>query len=221
MVSAVSELDRLTAAALLAAEGTAASARAAIAALPWLAAAIRADRAAGRFAAWGPSTVIDENTGSAVVPQALFDELHRRAGLEGVWPIGNAGLLHCYGYLLSLAATPYGLKRDRWIGGVLARACGLTEHAFHPWSEGASLLARAMDAAASLLTTPAASATRVIDGRQTRVALSAAEGRAALAYAVAPTPTSSPLLITMFPVAEASVPLTEFESDPRLRWNAV
>lgn len=221
MVSAVSELDSLTAAAALAADNTLAGARAAIDALPWLSRAVDDDRASGRFTAWGLSTVIDENTGTAVTARPLFEELHRRAGLATTWPIGNAGLLHCYGYLLSLEVTPYGLKRDRWVEGALAQACGLTADAFHPWHEGPTLLARAMTAASALLARPAASATEQIDGRETRLALSAEAGPAALAYAVAPAPGVAPLLVTMFPVAVASDPLDEFTADPRLRWNAM
>lgn len=221
MVSAVSELRQLTLAASGAADGSLASARAALAALPWLDRSIRDDRAADRFGAWGRSTAIDENTGSAVIAPALFDELHRRAGIAAAWPIGNAGLLHCYGYLLSLEATPYGLKRARWIDDTLALACGLSADGFLPWREGPTLLTRAAAAASALLRSPAIDATGVIGGRETRVAFADTEGPTALAYAVAPSPGARPLLVTMFPVAEASVPLESFENDPRLHWNAV
>jgi len=99
----------------------------------WLAEQIEADAAAGRFSSWGRSTVIDENTGSPVISEALFAELHRIAGLDAGWPLGNAGLLHVYGYLLSPVNTPYGRKRDRWLGGGVARAFGLPDDAFAPW----------------------------------------------------------------------------------------
>lgn len=221
MVNAVSELAQLTHAALLAAEGTASGAHAAVEALPWLARAIRDDRRVDRFVAWGRSTVVDENTGTAVIPRALFEELHERAGVVVEWPIGNAGVLHCYGYLLSLEPTPYGLKRDRWTEGALAQACGLPADAFHPWREGPTLLARAAAAASSLLATPTAGATQVIDAREARLALGAADGPAALAYAVVPHAGAAPLLVTMFPVGDAAAPLAEFRADPRLRWNAV
>lgn len=221
MVSAVSELEKLAKAANLAAGGTASGARTAIDALPWLAPAIREDRSAGRFAAWGRSTVVDENTGVAVIPRALFEELHERAGIDADWPIGNAGLLHCYGYLLSLEPTPYGLKRDRWTEGELARACRLPPDAFQPWLEGPTLLARATSAATALAIDPAVGARQSIGGREARLALSAARGQVALTYAVAPAVGTAPLLVTMFPVADAAAALTEFQADPRLRWNAV
>jgi hypothetical protein len=99
----------------------------------WLAEQIGADAAADRFSLWGRSTVVDENTGSPVILEALFVELHRIAGLDAVWPIGNAGLLHVYGYLLSTVDTPYGRKRERWLDGGGARAFGLPDDAFAPW----------------------------------------------------------------------------------------
>lgn len=220
-MSAVSELEQLTRAAERAADGSPAAARDAIDGRPWLGAAIRDDRAAGRFAAWGRSTIIDENTGAAVIPRALFEELHRRAGISPEWPIGNAGLLHCYGYLLSVEPTPYGLKRDRWTEGALARACGRTADAFLPWHAGPTLLARATAAASALLAAPAVGAAQETDGRETRLALGAMEGPSALAYAVAPTSDAAPLLVTLFPVADAALPFAEFRAHPRLRWNAV
>lgn len=80
-----------------------------LAEIPWLGAAIDADARAGRFGRWGRSTVIDENVEAAVIPEALFAALHARAGLRAEWPVGNAGLVHVYGYLLSTVPTPYGL----------------------------------------------------------------------------------------------------------------
>jgi len=113
----------------------------------WMAEQIAADAAAGRFARWGRSTVVDENTREPVLSRELFDGLHELAGLGGsagevagagadagiAWPIGNAGLLHVYGYLLSTVETPYGRKRDRWLDGGVARAFGLPADAFAPW----------------------------------------------------------------------------------------
>ncbi|MGJ0389132.1 amino acid deaminase [Microbacterium sp. CGR1] len=217
----MSEIDRLSHAATLARADTLTSARAALDSIPWLGSAIDDDSAARRFDAWGHSTAIDENTGTAVISGALFDVLHGRAGIAASWPVGNAGLLHCYGYLLSLEATPYGLKRDRWLHGELAQACGLHPDAFLPWVDDTTLLARATSAAAAILRSPATSAARTIDGRATRVAFSADRGPSALAYEVAPAHGDAPLLVTLFPVGDASSVIDEFRTARDMRWNAV
>lgn len=217
---AVSELALLDAAAVAAARGTRSDAVAAVEELDWLGSSIDDDRASGRFSLWGRSSAIDENTRSATVPRALFEVLHERAGLSATWPVGNAGVLHCYGYLLSLEPTPYGLKRQRWLGPELAASCGLPADAFLPWRAGPSLLARATTAASALLDGPT-TRTRTVDGRATRMALSAASGPTALAYAVAADAASAPLFVTMFPVADAAAAITDFNSTARLRWNAV
>ncbi|MBT9607398.1 amino acid deaminase [Microbacterium sp.] len=203
-------MQTLDAAASLAATAPAS----AIDSLPWLAAALADDRAADRFAAWGRSTVIDENVGAAVLPRALFDELHRRAGLEATWPVGNAGVLHVYGYLLSSTPTPYGLKRERWLSGELERACGLPDGALLPWAGSQTLLSRTT-AAASTLLARADSVAEMVDGRAARIAFGPplADGTAALAYAV------DDSIVTMFPVADPAA-LRDGLGTPRLRWNA-
>lgn len=186
----------------------------AISSLPWLAASLAEDAAAGRFAAWGRSTVVDENVGEAVLSRALFDELHLRAELEASWPVGNAGLLHVYGYLLSTTPTPYGLKRERWLTDDLALACGLEGGAFSPWNPSGTLLSRVTAAAASLLSR-ADAIDEAVEGRSTRIALGdpLPDGAAALAYAV------DGLIVTMFPVADPAA-LRSGLGAPRLRWNA-
>ncbi len=203
-----------------AARDTPADAAAAVDMLEWLTTSIAEDRATARFDAWGRSSVIDENVGKPVIGRALFAHLHEIAGLDAGWPIGNAGVLHCYGYLLSRVTTPYGLKRERWLGAELARAYGLPDGAFVPWAGERTLLARAADAASALLSAPAISRTLRVDGRETRVALSATTGPGALAYSVANAPEAAPVLVTTFPVADVSAIVTELESEPRLRWNA-
>lgn len=220
-MNAVSGIDDLTTAAIRAQSDSATAARAAIDSLPWLVASLEDDRAHGRFYAWGRSTVVDENTGAPVISRALFDELHRRAGMAAQWPVGNAGLLHCYGYLLSLVETPYGLKRQRWVTPALAEACALAPDAFLPWLAGATLLDRAGAAASGILHDATLSRTATVDGRHTRAGVTREQGPSVLAYAVAGAAETAPLLITMFPVADAGVVLTEFASTPRLRWNAV
>jgi hypothetical protein len=181
----------------------------------WLGAAIDEDTAAGRFSSWGASTVIDEHTGGPVVPRALFEALHDRAGLVATWPVGNAGLLHVYGYLLSEVPTPYGLKRERWLDGALARAFGLPDDEFVPWARTSSLLSRVTAAAEEVLARPV----RTADGPSGRMRLALGDSTdtdaVALVYAI------DESLITTFPVASAAAVLADWDADPgRLRWNA-
>ena len=119
--------------------------------LPWFVVQIRADAEAGRCAEWGRSTVIDDNVGGAVIPQPLFDELHSLAGLPERWPVGNAGVMHVYGYLLSTVPTPYGPKRNRWLNSQLSGALGLADDAFTPWRSSPSTLERVAAVALPML----------------------------------------------------------------------
>ena len=120
---------------------------------------IARDAEAGRFDDWALSTVIDENIQSPVISRAQFVELHAAAGIAATWPIGNAGLLHVYGYLLSTVATPYGLKGDRWRNGQLAGQFSLAPEAFLLESAdaaGETVLHRVTAAALPHLAHPAA-----------------------------------------------------------------
>lgn len=185
----------------------------------WLGAAIVEDAAAGRFAQWARSSVIDENTGAPVVPRAVFEALHARAGLSAAWPVGNAGLLHAYGYLLSTAPTPYGLKRERWLGGDLARACGLPADAFVPWVGESTLLDRATAAITALFERAPLLRERV--GEVTGVTALGEPGpggAAPLGYALE---TAQRRFVTLFPVADPAAVRREITTGtPRLRWNA-
>lgn len=191
-----------------------------------LAAQIEQDAAAGRFAHWGLSTVIDENTGTAVISPEVFAELHRLARLDPSWPVGNAGLIHVYGYLLSTVSTPYGLKRDRWTSGDVARALGLEPDAFVPWSassqstplhrleQALSPIFAARDQAPGAVFVMHESSARI----RTATVLVRHPGTeySALLYAV------DGKLLTAFPfeITRASVDALQAEP-PRLRYNAV
>lgn len=193
---------------------------AAVAAVPGLAHQLAADAASGRFAEWGRSSAIDENVGEAVIPEGLFATLHRRAACAAQWPVGNAGLLHVYGYLLSDVETPYGLKRTRWLDGALARAYGLPVDEFRPTECGSTLLARVTQAARALLQTRTVRVDDV-DGVATRTAMGRvpSEGPYALVYAV--DRGDGEKVVTTFPVADPAALLTGLEAEePRLRWNA-
>lgn len=190
----------------------------AIASLAWFADSVADDRSHNRFNAWGRSTVIDENIGEAVLSRGLFDALHEAAGLECAWPIGNAGLLHCYGYLLSDAATPYGLKRDRWLTPDLARASGKPDDYFEPNAPDTTLLERVAAVMNRAFDDPAADLMRIDAAPHTsEICFIAHRAHAAVAYRV------DPKLMTTFPIG-ASVEATRAviaAEPPRLRWNAV
>ncbi|RZU65765.1 hypothetical protein EV379_2103 [Microterricola gilva] len=198
---------------------------------PWLAAQVAADADAGRFALWGESTVIDEHSGTAVVGRPLFDLLHELAGVRAVWPVGNAGLLHVYGYLFSEEKTPFGYKRERWMGGGVAAALDLPSEHFSPWTVHGTetLLQRVTDAALPRLGAepghagPAASVDEWDAAvlARTRVVV-AADGSAALVYGVRWPDSGAPMrLVTIFPVEAASAEWLRAlgSGPPRLRYN--
>lgn len=202
---------------------------------PWLAAQVAVDAGAGRFALWGESTVIDEHSGTAVIGPALFELLHELAGIRASWPVGNAGLLHVYGYLFSEEETPFGYKRERWTGGGVAAALGLPSTHFSPWTVPVhgtgTLLQRVTDAALPWLGDApghaGAGCAAWVDewdgavlGR-TRV-VTAETGAAALVYGVrAGFDAGTPMrLVTIFPVAATAEWLRGLGAGPpRLRYN--
>ncbi|MBV0896112.1 amino acid deaminase [Microbacterium sp. NC79] len=210
---------------------------------------MRRDAEAGRFAVWGQSTLIDEFTGVPSIEKDLFDTLHAAAGIDAEFPIGNAGVLHVYGYWFSEVPTPFGYKRDRWADGALAQALGLEPDAFHLTSgsgtagadsgttgadsgttgagSGTTLLERVTAAVLPALISPPANAhsadVPVGDVITRVVTLSPRAGTpSALVYGSAPV--SAPTdwrLITTFPLAsDPAAMVAECIADPRLRFNA-
>ena len=181
-------------------------------------AAIARDRDAGRLAAWSWSTVIDENVGDAVVDRDVFARIHEAGAVEAAFPIGNAGLVHVYGYLFSTVVTPYGYKSDRWNDGVLARSLGLPAGWFQLNDGAETPLERVLDAAMPILEDPPASA------REFSWSVGGVEQRAVIARDVLVSGLndgSRPKLLTIFPIADADSFARELVADPpRLRWNA-
>ena len=192
-----------------------------------LASQIAQDAAADRFSRWGLSTVVDENTGTPVISPALFAELHRLAGLDSSWPVGNAGLIHVYGYLLSTVSTPYGLKRDRWVNGDVARALGLEPSIFTPWFGPASdgtPLHRLTAALSPIFDAPEQTpgvefVTHESSDRVTATTVLVrhpGSGHSALLYAV------DGKLLTAFPFEISASSIAALQTEPpRLRYNAV
>jgi hypothetical protein len=191
---------------------------------------IAADELSGLFDSWGLSTVIDENINAPVIPRDTFELLHRAAGIDARWPIGNAGLIHVYGYLLSTVETPYGLKRDRWLDGVLAAALGRAPEWFRleaADAAGETVLRRVTDAALPVLTRDVAGLRLSFDrhapdgsGVFFRTRVVEVGGAAALIYGVFDG--TQMRLITTFPLTSASdEALDALESEPpRMRYNA-
>ncbi|CAN5159935.1 hypothetical protein BH09ACT2_BH09ACT2_02180 [soil metagenome] len=186
---------------------------------------IRADAANSAFDDWGLSTVIDENIAAPVIARDEFERLHDLAAIEAAWPIGNAGLLHVYGYLLSTVQTPYGLKRDRWLDGALASTLGLPRHAFLPIGTG-TLLSRVSAAVLPRIVEPPGDALLVLDQQSI-------DGAIAVRTVVVGHGTAAALLygvreagrmraITAFPLAVASPSFCRSleQQAPRLRYNA-
>ncbi|MGO1256483.1 MAG: amino acid deaminase [Microbacterium gubbeenense] len=182
-------------------------------------AAIARDRQAGRLDRWSWSTVIDENVGEAVIEREVFARIHESGDIDAAFPIGNAGLVHVYGYLFSSVVTPYGYKSDRWNDGVLASSLGLpADHFQLGASDDETPLERVLGAAMPLLTDPPASARleswRVDDVEQRAVLTDGA--------LISGLDDGSGLrLLTIFPVADANAFARDLTEDPpRLRWNA-
>lgn len=183
----------------------------------WLGLAIDSDARASRLDRWGWSTVIDEHVGGAVVSEALFDALHARAGIRAQWPVGNAGLLHVYGYLLSTVRTPYGFKRERWLDGTLASAYGLRPDAFVPWASPRTPLDRVTEVADELWQRET-----VREATMAGVSTTLALGRRSLAGPWALVYVVDGRLITTFPAASREEILSDWDAgSPELRWNAV
>ena len=192
------------------------------------------DARAGRFGSWALSTVIDENIDAPVITRPEFDALHAAAGLTAEWPVGNAGLLHVYGYLLSTVPTPFGLKGDRWLDGALAAALGLCPGAFRladASSAGDTVLHRVTDAVLPHLEDPSPGRGDILSFddavpgtdrffRTTVVRRSAGAGTA-LVYGVQEN--GSMRAVTAFPVASAApAALEALQAEPaRMRYNAV
>jgi hypothetical protein len=193
--------------------------------LPWLGTSIDVDAAARRFDAWGLSTVIDENTGTSVVAASVFRALHERAGIDARFPIGNAGLLHVYGYLLSTTRRP---TASSVIAGSTARSPGPTGSRPTPSCRGRACRRarpcwRGVAAAPPCCRTPRAppAAGRHRGAHRDRARRGIRRSRLASALVYALVSGGTRRLIATAPVSSPAV-LDEVDAAaPRLRWNAV
>ncbi len=90
---------------------------------------------------WGQSRNIDENTAETIVEEELMEGLAAVVGHAIPGPTEHAGLQHSYGYLLSVAETPYGFKRARWVEPDIERGLGLSGPFLRPLPVAGTLLA--------------------------------------------------------------------------------
>lgn len=122
---------------------------------PWLVEQVEASSTDdAQLAMWTSSTVIDDNLQAPVFDKPIFSWLHRGETGSYKFPIGHAGLMHTYGYLLSSVETPYGLKRTRWLTPDLANAFGLDPSYFYPTASTVPLMERVASIAVPVLTDP-------------------------------------------------------------------
>ncbi|KJV03881.1 hypothetical protein VF34_00698 [Rhodococcus sp. PML026] len=114
------------------------------------------------MAKWASSTVIDDNVQAPVFDERVFSWLHNGVAATFDFPIGHAGLMHVYGYLLSSVETPYGLKRERWLSHNLAQAFGLEPSFFIPTASAVPLMERVSSVVIPVLTDPIADSRTIL-----------------------------------------------------------
>ena len=169
--------------------------------------------------------MIDEYTGRAVLPRSVVVALHDLAGEPSDGEIGNAGLLHVYGYLLSAEPTPFGAKHERWTSGAVARAIGVDPSSLLPWSTTDETPLATLTGRLETMFQEPADAVLVVDevgdGVVARTLLLTAPLGSAIAYAVGAT-AESLRLVTVFPIDDpAAFERRLLDAPPRIRYNAV
>ena len=105
---------------------------------------LRADAGADYLDWWGQSLNVDEFEQALIVDPKILSTIGRIAK----YPIRDgqryhAGLIHTYGYLLSVLPTRYGYKRERWTSGVIESGFGLPRGVLSPSPESGTLLKNA------------------------------------------------------------------------------
>ncbi len=129
----------------------------------WFSEQVTASRSdPAEMAKWASSTVIDDNVQAPVLDERVFLWLHHGVAGAFGFPIGHAGLMHVYGYLLSSVETPYGLKRLRWLTADLANAFGLEPSFFFPTASTVPLMERVASAVLPTLIDPTADSRTVL-----------------------------------------------------------
>jgi|GEM_PF-721254 len=114
------------------------------------------------LALWGESRNWDEHAKQQIVEPAILDAIGRMAGREMCGMTLHAGLLHTYGYLFSLVATPFGYKRDRWLHEEMGARFGLPDDTFSPLPQEGSLLLNLTYFLGSIVFSPQAAQRRTL-----------------------------------------------------------
>lgn len=160
-----------------------------------------------QMALWTSSTVVDGNADSPVLNRSVFSWLHRGLPDTFEFPIGHAGLIHTYGYLLSPVLTPYGLKRERWLTADLAEAFGLEPSFFYPTASAVPLMERVAQVALPTLADPLATSRTVLaldeivdESRKMRTVFVSNAGRTATAAVYGSVTDGVVKLVSAFPV---------------------
>ncbi|GGF99473.1 hypothetical protein GCM10007304_11670 [Rhodococcoides trifolii] len=160
-----------------------------------------------QMALWTSSTVVDGNAEFPLLNRRVFTWLHRGLPDAYGFPIGHAGLMHTYGYLLSPVVTAYGLKRERWLTADLAEAFGLKASFFYPTASAAPLMERVAHVALPTLTDPLATSGTVLaldevvdESRKMRTVFVSNAGRNATAAVYGSVTDGVVQLVSAFPV---------------------
>lgn len=89
---------------------------------------------------WGTSVNFDELANAQIVSPGITSAIGELAGMSCDGSVIHAGLLHTYGYLLSVIETPFGFKRDRWVNETLEAGLGIKHPVLRPWPIAGTLL---------------------------------------------------------------------------------
>ncbi len=112
--------------------------------LPHIAMQIRKDvRRGGPLPFWGRSRNHDELAGTQMVDPAILDVIAELSGVRLCHVTPHAGLQHTYGYLFSTVETPFGFKRDRWLGTEISGPFHLHSTTLGPAPNDGTLLCNA------------------------------------------------------------------------------
>lgn len=102
---------------------------------------IKLDKAqSGLFSLWSRSVNFDDHAQATIVSPDIMKTLGAAAGLDLSSKETHAGIIHSYGYMLSVLQTPYGYKRARWVLPTIETGFGLPKKTISPAPRKGTLL---------------------------------------------------------------------------------